>query len=318
MKKFIILLTVSLVFIASFIVWFNNDLSSVNKNDKSKKTFIIRKGESIREISSSLKQKGLIKDPIVFFLLVKKLNLENKIQAGDFSLSPSMTSEEIAIALTKGTIDVWITIPEGKRAEEISEILEISIASYKKNWASELKKYEGYLFPDTYLIPKDTNINVITAILKNNFEEKFQKLKIKNTNYSKDEIVIIASLIEREAKFDKDRLIIASVIYNRLNIGMPLQIDATIQYALGYSKKEKKWWRKEITFDDLKIKSLYNTYENIGLPPFPISNPGLSSLNAALNPAQTNYIYYLSDKNGVNHYAKTLTEHQANIRKFGL
>ena len=308
-----------LIIILVLFLWWKNGLLAVNPSGTTQKIFIIQKGQGIREIANKLKSEGFIKDSIVFFLLVKKMGIEGKIQAGDFRLSPSMTPEKIAETFTHGTLDVWITIPEGKRATEIDEILKENIPSYKFSWKQDLVKNEGYLFPDTYLIPKDAEINLIVSIMKTNFEKKFNSLNIDpKNNLSKNEIVIIASLIEREAKFLNDRPLISSIIRNRLDIDMALQIDATIQYALGFEEDKKTWWRKELTIADLKIDSPFNTYKNVGLPPSPISNPGILSLEAAANPARTDYLFYMSDKNGITHYAKTLEEHNLNIKKYGL
>lgn len=315
MKKPITIICVLTIFSLVFFLWWKNGLSPVNFSDKTTKIFVIQKGEGVREIANTLKKEKLIRDPIVFFLLIKKLNLDNKIQAGDFRLSSSMTAEEIAGNLTHGIIDIWVTIPEGKRAEEIAEILKEKIPSYKLTWREILNSQEGYLFPDTYLIPKDADINFIVSMMKNNFENKILKLNLKPKDIEKT--VIIASLIEREAKFDDDRPLVSSVIHNRLEITMSLQIDATVQYAIGYQPSKKNWW-KVLTPNDLKINSPYNTYKNPGLPPTAICNPGLASLKAAVNPAKTNYLYYISDKSGHNHYAKTLEEHNLNIKKYGL
>lgn len=315
MRKLTAVIFILITFTLIFFLWWKNGLSAVNSSEKTTKIFVIQKGEGVREIGNSLKKEDLIRDPIVFFLLIKKLNLDSKIQAGDFRLSPSMTTEEIIENLTHGIIDIWVTIPEGKRAEEITEILKEKIPSYKPAWRQILNINEGYLFPDTYLIPKDMDVNSIVSMMKNNFGNKIAKLNLKPKDIEK--IVIIASLIEREAKFDEDRALVSSVIHNRLEIGMALQIDATVQYAIGYQLDKKNWW-KVLTPDDLKINSTYNTYKNPGLPPTAICNPGFASLEAAANPAKTNYLYYISDKTGHNHYAKTLEEHNANIKKYGL
>lgn len=319
MKKLVIILFLIIGFLAIGFFWWKNGLSAVDSKDSTQHIFVVKRGEGVREIANSLKKEGLIKDPIVFFLLVKKLNLDGKIQAGDFRLSPSKTAYDIAQDLTHGMLDIWVTIPEGKRADEISDILKEKIPTYEETWRSVLNKNEGYLFPDTYLIPRDTDIDTIISIMKNNFEKKYLSIPgINGTNLSKNQIVIIASLIEREAKLPKDRPLVASVILNRLKIGMALQIDATIQYALGFQEDESTWWKKNLTIQDLKINSFYNTYENPGLPPAPISNPGYDVLEAVVNPTLSNYLYYISDKLGQNHYARTLDEHNANIRKYGL
>ncbi|MCL5432762.1 MAG: endolytic transglycosylase MltG [Patescibacteria group bacterium] len=319
MKRiFIFCIIIAAVLLVGFF-WWNNGLSPVNISDKSQVIFVVNKGEGVREISNNLRSKNLIKDPVVFFILIKKLGIEKNIQAGDFRLSPSMTAEEIAENLTHGSLDIWVTIPEGKRAEEIAEILRSSLATYDPAWKQNLIENEGYLFPDTYLIPKDADIDLIVSMFKNNFETKYESIAPQDQNkLSKSEIITIASLIEREARFPEDRPLIASVIMNRLELSMPLQIDATIQYLLGYQLDEKSWWKKSLTIDDLKLDSSYNTYQNTNLPPGPISNPGIDSIKAAINPANTDYLYYLSDSSGHNHYSKTLAEHNANIEKYGL
>jgi UPF0755 protein len=317
MKKVFVLVVLIIIFLMAGIFWWNNGIGTVDPKDKSYKIFVISPGLGIRKIASDLKAQNLIRDPTVFFLLLKQSGLDKKIQAGDFRLSPSMTAQEIAENLTHGTIDIWITIPEGQRAQEVANTLSQKIPTYDGEWLKLLAENEGYLFPDTYLIPRNADINQIINIMRINFDKKFATLK-NNANLSKNQIVIIASMIEREAKYEEDRPLVASVILNRLNISMPLQIDATVQYALGYSKEEKTWWKKNLTLADLKVKSPYNTYENNGLPEAPISNPGLDSLLAVISAPQTNYLYYISDKTGHNHYAETVEEHNLNIKKYRL
>jgi len=190
--------------------------------------------------------------------------------------------------------------------------------SQTPSWNEELEKYEGSLFPDTYLFPKDSTIDTIITIMTNNFEEKYKTLDTSRVNFSKEEIITLASLIEREAKHSDDRLRVSSVIHNRLDLGMKLDIDATLQYTLGFQPDEKRWWKKSLTNDDKKVNSPYNTYTRAGLPPGPISNPGLLSLEAAISPAQTDYLYYITDSSGQNRYAQTLEEHEENISKYGL
>lgn len=317
MKRITILFIVLIFFILGIVIWWKHGLTPANNKDTSSKIFLVTKGQSIREIASNLKKERLITDPTVFYLLVKQLGFESKIQAGDFRLSPSMSAKKLAEELTHGTLDIWVTIPEGKRADEIADMLKEKIPTYDESWREALQKEEGYLFPDTYLIPRDATSELVIPILKNNFESKYTTLTAK-ANRSKQEIVIIASLIEREAKHAQDRPLVASVIYNRLEIDMALQIDATVQYLLGYQPAEKTWWKRHLTINDLAIDSPYNTYKNPGLPPGPIANPGISALEAAANPTTSDYLFYITDKNGVNRYAKTNAEHNANIQKYGL
>lgn len=310
-----------LIIIASFAVsfWWKDGLLPKNLLDKKTGIFVIRKGAGLKEIAGNLESEGFIKNRIIFFLYTRLQKLEGKIQAGDFRLSPSMSTSEIAQNLTHGTLDIWITIPEGKRAEEIADILQENIPNFNPSWRNTLVGNEGYLFPDTYLIPKDADISLIVSLMRGNFDKQFSKLSISKANkLTKNEIVTIASLIEREAKYDQDRLLVTSVILNRLDIGMKLDIDATLQYALGYQENQKTWWKKGLNNQDKGISSFYNTYRIAGLPPTPISSPGLASLKAVVNPSNTDYLYYMTDAKGVNHYAKTITEHNDNIRIFGL
>ncbi len=317
MKKILIVLGLLVAFSLLTFVWWQNGLRAANPQDKTPKIFIIKKGEGVREISNNLKTNGLIKDPIVFFLYTRMQGIDKQIQAGDFRLNPSMTMTEVASNLTHGMLDVWVTIPEGFRADEIADMLKTSIPSYKDSWKSQLEINEGYLFPDTYLIPRDADVDLVLNLFRNNFEKKYDSVKTtKTTGLSDAQTIVVASMVEREAKYAEDRPKVASVILNRLNIGMALQIDATVQYALGYQPAEKRWWKKDLTTTDLKLNSPYNTYKNAGLPPAPISNPGLSAIEAALNPADTNYLYYYSDKQGHLHFATTIEGHNANIKKY--
>lgn len=318
MKKIIIVLVILIISSIITLFWWQNGLLPANSSNKTPKIFVINNGDGVKEITNNLKKEGLIRDSIVFFLFTRINGLDRQIQAGDFRLNPSMNTLEIANALTHGTLDIWVTIPEGVRAEEIADILKAKIPTYEESFREELNKNEGYLFPDTYLIPRDANITMILTLLKNTFATKYESVDTSNSNFTKEELVKIASLVEREAKRDEDRPLVASVIINRLELGMKIDIDATIQYALGFQEDQKRWWKKGLTFNDLKIKSPYNTYLVAGLPPTPIANPGIESLRAAANPASTNYLFYITDDKGINRYAKDLEGHNENIRKYGL
>lgn len=306
---------IAIVFFIGILIWWNNGLSAVNPHDTAQKFFVIPKGTAIRTVGNELKTQGLIRDPVVFFLYIKQNNLDHDIQAGSYRLSASMNLPTIMQTLGHGTIDVWITIPEGYRAEEIAQILKDTIPSYKESWVESLKDEEGYLFPDTYLIPRDADIASVISILKNNFYKKIGTIGLSKDTPGLSRIIVIASLIEREAKFAEDRPNVSSVISNRLDVGMALQIDATVQYAIGYNQQNRKWWN-EPTSQQLKIPSLYNTYINPGLPPAPICNPGLSAIEAAAHPADTNFMYYVNDSKGKLHFAETLSDHNKNISKY--
>lgn len=318
MKRLSIVIVGIIFLVGLLAAWWINGTSPANPVNTTPQTFVVEKGQGIREIANKLKSEGLIKDPVIFFLLVKQLGIDSKIQAGSFRFNPAMNANEIANGLTVGTTDVWITVPEGKRAEEIAEILQENFETYDESWKTTLSENEGYLFPDTYLFPKEATIDLIVQTMRDTFEQKFNTLDLTQTGLTREEIVTLASLVEREAKHQEDRPIVASVMLNRLDIGMPLQIDATVQYALGYQPNEDSWWKQGLTFDDLEINSPYNTYQNQGMPPGPIANPGIRVMEAVVNPASTNYLYYITDKSGTNRYAETLDEHNANIKTYGL
>ncbi len=318
MKKLIIVAILLIVVIFGSVIWWKKGISASDPNNKNSIIFVVKPGDGVREISNRLKKQGLIKSPIVFFLLVKQLGIDKKIEAGDFRLSPSMTTQEIAENLTHGTLDIWTTVPEGKRATEIAEILKEKIPSSDPSWLNILKSHEGYLFPDTYLIPKDANIEMITNQMRGNFDKKYAGINTSNSGLTKKQIVILASLIEREAITDAEKPIISGILVNRLNAGIALQVDATIQYAKGQNLSNKKWW-EPVSIEEYKsVISNYNTYLHPGLPPGPISNPGLEALRAAASPADTDYLYYIHDKDQKIRYAKTLSEHNNNIEKYGL
>ncbi len=299
MKKAVITFIVLLALSSLGFTWWKVSLLPASQSPTTRE-FVIGKGDGVRETSRKLKEAGIIRDQIAFFLLVKKLNLETKIQAGSYKLSPGDTAEQIAQKLTRGTEDVWVTVPEGWRKEEIAEFLAT------KNITGDFNvQNEGRYFPDTYLVPKEITAEAFFRLMQENFDNKV-KFPV-----TADQL-IVASMVEREARTEEDRPIVASVIFNRLKNDMALDIDATIQYAIGKTK-DNGWWKKDLTIDDLRFKSPYNTYINPGLPPGPICNPGLSSIRAAVNPADTPYYFYISDKSGKMYYAKTLAEHNRNI-----
>ena len=318
MKKRITIFVLLISFVAGGIyLWFKDATLPVDPTVTGSKIFVVNRGDSVRAIANNLKNEGFIRDPLAFFILVKRLGIEKTIQAGDFRLAASMDVAAVIEELQHGTLDVWVTIPEGWRVEEIALKLAQDLAIPEQAFVKHAE--EGFMFPDTYLFPKDASASAIAKIMRDNFNSKTQdnlgellkkaKLPIRDT-------VILASLVEREARLAEDRPKITSVILNRLDKGMKLDIDATVQYALGYQDDTKNWWKKELTFEDLAVNSSYNTYINSGLPPGPIANPGLDSIGAVLEPAKTNFFYYLSDKKGVTHYATTFEEHKTNINTY--
>ena len=318
MKRIFILLILIIVFVIAFYLYYKEGTLPVDKSSSESKIFVIRPGENLSEIANNLANQKLIRNKVVFYLVVKRLGIERKIQAGDFRLSPSLNTHEIAKSLTHGTLDVWLTIIEGMRKEEVAQQVSQSLNIPE----IEFLKYarEGYLFPDTYLIPKSATAVAVIKIFEDNFNRRFndelrEKARIKG--FTVEQVVTLASLVEREARFPEDRPKVASVLLNRLENEMKLDIDATVQYALGYQSEEKSWWKQQLSLEDLALDSPYNTYKNAGLPPEPIANPGLASIQAVIgaNP-NSPYLYYISDKSGHLHFARNLEEHNENIRKY--
>lgn len=297
-------------------VWVNWALDPVDKST-GEKVFVIKKGETGLSFSQRLQNEHLIRSAFIFRVYLKFSGLDKEIQAGSFKLSGGTSVKELAESLTKGRVDKWVTVIEGLRKEEIAEILS---GEFEINKAAFLKKAtEGKLFPDTYLVPVDANESKIIEILEKNFETKFDdnlQKKAKQNGLTPSEALVLSSIVERESSAKDERPVIAGILLKRLREGIALGADATVQYALGYSKVEKAWWRKILTEEDLAISSPYNTRKNSGLPPAPICNPGRSSLEAVASPKETPYYFYLHDSDGNIHYAKTFGEHQENIARY--
>ena len=316
MKKLKILLLLIIFISVSFYLFYREGFLPVNKLSKETKTFIIKSGEPLDTITNNLASDGLIRNKIVFYLVVKKLGLERKIQAGEFKISENMNAEQVANNLTHGSIDTSITLIEGMRKEEMAQIISKTLDIPEIEIMSKAK--EGYIFPDTYQVPKNASSDVVLTIIKNNqkFVKAFQNIK-KQTKLTEKQALILASLVEREARQPSTREKIAGIILKRYLADWPLDLDASLQYILGYQTNEKSWWKKSVTDEDKNIDSPFNTYKNKGLPPEPVCSPSLSSLEAVINAdPSTPYWFYLTDNNGVMHYAVTLEEHEANIQKY--
>ncbi|MBU1472338.1 endolytic transglycosylase MltG [Patescibacteria group bacterium] len=316
-KRLWIFLMVILVVIAGGWMWWVNGISSVDSRDTDPVSFTINRGEGVKSIASRLAGQRLIGSPTSFYILVKLLGIEKSIQAGDYRLTRAMDAKSIALELTHGLADAWLTTLEGWRVEEVATKIASELAIPEK----EFLKYarEGYMFPDTYLIPRDASPSAVAGILRDTFERKVtEKMRqdAARLELTLDEVITMASIVEREGRTDADRPVIAGILLKRLKEGWPLQADATVQYALGYQESDKTWWKKELTDEDKKIKSPYNTYAHPELPPAAIANPGLASIMAVIYPQETDYWYYLHDPKGVAHYARTLDEHEQNISTY--
>ena len=304
MKRAILaLFIIAVVGLCSVIVYFQINSQPVS-TDTALRNFVINPGDGVNSISTRLQKDDLIRDKYLFLVLSHQLRQNNNLKPGLFKLSSSMSTSEIIQKIAAGgTQDYWLIIIEGQRDDEITPKFD--------------EKNEGYLFPDSYLIPNDYTPDNILTVINKNFVAKFAQAKATatNTQLTDAQIVILASLLEREARTLASKQQIAGILMNRLNINMALQIDASVQYARDTRLQPKVYWTPA-TKADLAIVSPYNTYLNPGLPPGPICNPGYDSLYAAFHPTDSNYMYYISDNNGVMHYAKTLPEHNANVAKY--
>ncbi|NMC61548.1 MAG: endolytic transglycosylase MltG [SAR324 cluster bacterium] len=246
------------------------------------------------------------------------------IEPGGYKISQSMNARELIIALTSEPQLKWITFPEGLRKEEIGERL-----AKQLHWTDEeLEKWnttytamqydyrEGVYFPDTYLIPLDENELDTAQRMINSFNEKFQgypeKFAAKDIKWTT--ALTLASIIQREAAGAHDMPLIAGILWNRLNQNKQLEIDATVQYARG--KTDNGWWSPIKGSETRSLESPFNTYLNKGLPPHPISNPGMDAIDAVLSPEETDCIYYLHDSDGVIHCSASFAEHELNIDRY--
>lgn len=314
MKKIFALLIILLILIFVISGWWNLQLSPIS-SDQTTKNVIIAKGKSLNEIARQLKSENLIRSELAFSLYTRQRGLSSRLVAGTFRLSPSMSTPKIIEILSGKPNEVWITLIEGLRIEEMAEKLNKELGIKKEEFLKLAK--EGYMFPDTYLFAPDTVAEQVVKRLKDTFNLRFTddlKAKIRAQGLADEEGVILASIVEREARSDQTRTMVASILLKRFKIGMGLNADATLQYALGYQPQEKSWWKRHLTNGDKKIDSPYNTYLYMGLPPTPICNPGLASLKAVANAdTSTPYLYYYHDSKGNSYYAKTLEEHNQNV-----
>lgn len=285
-------------------------------------------GATSPEIGRRLEAAGIVRRASLFALAARLRGVSRSLREGEYRLSAAMTLLEIVDRIVRGDVILHsVTIPEGFTAEQIVQVL----ANRLLGDAAQLREVvrhgarlfpypflrdvpvdslEGYLFPDTYAIPRFLDAREVIAIFLNRFTDVVVPVwQEAGSGRSLHEIVTIASLIEREAKIPAEQPLIAGVLYNRLARGWRLEVDATVLYALGRHKPV-------VTYEDLKVDSPYNTYLHAGLPPGPIASPGLAALRAALRPARTEYLYYVARPDGAHVFSRTLTEHLAAVRRY--
>jgi UPF0755 protein len=322
-RSFFILIII-LTFICTVVIWrsYRFSLMAIDRTSDQKVVFNVEKGKNSLQVAENLKKEQLIKSSNIFRIYMRLNNLDNKIQAGSYELSQSMTVPEIANVLISGkTVTKTFTIPEGYNLKQITKLLtEKGIVNEVSFQQALEKKYdypflqllkvdkqylEGYLFPDTYRINESMSEEEIIRMMLNHFNETVYEPyneQIIQKGMSWHKVITIASIVEREGKVKEELPLIAGVFYNRVNKGWKLESCATVQYLLPEPKEV-------LTFKDLEISSPYNTYLNPGLPPGPIAAPGIAAIKAAIEPTETEYMFFVANNDGTHNFSKTFSEH---------
>lgn len=273
------------------------------------------------KIADILKENGVIESTLWFKICLKLSGAANLLRSGTFQLNKNTSSCEVIWRLTNdsGAMLNKVVILEGWRIEEIAEELQRNGIIADVNpfiEMAKLKSAEGFLFPSTYLLPKDMNPEEVIKVMLEEYKKNIAPLiAASDTKMTETQILTVASIVEREAVVEDERPKIAAVYLNRIKIGKRLEADPTVQYALGYNLYEKRHWKKGLTLKDLRFDSPYNTYRYGGLPPAPIANPSISSVLAVLNP-EPNFeaLYFVADNTGRHVFNKTYNQHVQSIR----
>ena len=328
-KKIKFFLTISLLLLILIIgrTYYKRGIEAVSPKSPEDIRIEIPMGSSTSKVSDILKDNGLINSKLLFKYTVKKEGLDGKLKAGEYTLNTGMNVEELVKNISKGgknTNIVKFTIPEGYELKQIGKKLSengfidekrfVTLTEDANNFADkydflkelpEGSSLEGYLFPSTYDVESGSSEEIIIEKMLDAFNKIYKSTiedKVAETGLSLNELMALASIVEREGKVDEERPLIAAVFYNRIEQGKPLESCATVQYALG-ERKEK------LTFDDLKIESEYNTYKHKGLPPGPIASPGLKSIEAVINPADVDYLFFVSNGDGTHTFTTNFKDH---------
>ena len=275
----------------------------------------IEDGMSVEAIAKGLKERAVIRSTVVFTALARLTRSADNLVAGQYRFDRTYSVFTVLSRISKGVYGfhmVKIVLPEGATNTEIAILVASKLEGFDKKYFLEIvKDKEGYLFPDTYSFTPVATYEDVVKKIEQNFQRQVGPYEIVAVakGHTLHEILTMASLIEEEARKTEDRKMVAGILWNRIEQGMPLQVDAVFPYIVGRNTYE-------VTKTDLKNASLYNTYLHKGLPPGPISNPGKDAIEATLNPTKNDYLYYLSDRKGSMHYAKTFEEHKENRRKY--
>lgn len=277
--------------------------------------FKVRKGESLGEVASEIQARGMIRHAVLFEAFIRGMGGDRRVQEGSYFFPGPQDMFTIALRLEKGDFElnpVRVTIAEGAEARGIAKLLDQKLAPFDTaGFLSLALPREGYLYPDTYFFYPGQDADIVEGAMEENFSVRtaFVEKDIAALKKPHSDVVTMASIIENEAATFADRRIVAGILWRRIAIGMPLQVDAAFGYIFDKSLTQ-------LTSADLKTDSPYNTYLNKGLPPTPIGNPSVRAIEAAANPTKTNYLFYLSDRYGTMHYAATYDQHLANKYRY--
>lgn len=315
-----------------------SQLDSAPSTNPSPVPFEVKQGDTAADVAASLYRQGLIENAFLFRQLARVRGLDQTLKPGQYVLRRNMTMSEILADLQEASAGQnMMTTLEGWRASQIIDEMEFRGLGTRSEllalmepsrWPHEFlaalppgATIEGYLFPDSYAVLPDSTAEEVIGRALDNFERKVMPVwqeHSASTSLSLHEVITLASIVEREARLPEERATIAAVFLNRLEAGMPLQADPTVQYALvsDFAEPTEGYWKEELTLDDLAVESPYNTYVNAGLPPGPICNPGLPSIEAVLEPAETDYLYFVARGDGSHAFAETLEEHNENVLRY--
>jgi UPF0755 protein len=315
----------ALVVLAAGALWFRAAAFGDRSLPGGETDVVVPAGSTAAEVARRLSSDGVIGSPLAFSLLARIEGVAGRIEAGEYRFPAHQTAADVLHRLVTGQqVAVWVTIPEGFTAKEIAAQLEArgvgDAAGYARYFLHgsivvggvRTASLEGFLFPDTYLIGLGASPETVAQVLTEQFRRELPvdaAARAKRLGLTVPEVVTVASLVEREAKSDDERALMAGVYYNRLRRGMPLEVDATVEYTFAHHKDV-------ITLDDLARDSPYNTYLHTGLPPTPIASPGRPSLLAAFHPQASDYLYYVYKGNGHHAFSRTLAEHNANVARY--
>ena len=314
------------------LLWYDGLLTRPLDANGAELPFSIQQGESVNSIANNLETTGFIRDAEAFRAYLIYSGLDVSIQAGEYKLSPAMSAIEIAHELQDATsVEVTFVVLPGWRMEELAASLSTSGLSITPSdffaavsnlpqgydFLSDASSAEGFLFPDSYIFPRQVTADELVNELVRHFALRLSRdmqLAFENQGLTVYQAVTLASIVQREAVHKEEAPLIASVYLNRLNIGMKLEADPTVQYAVGYNAIQGTWWTNPLSTVDLGFDSPFNTYMYEGLPPAPISNPGMDALNAVASPAETSYYFFRAkcDSSGYHVFSETFEEHLGN------